>query len=301
VTYDGGFQLGRDELFQLAEGLDAAKAWTDAAAVMKEAIAQYPFGTDGMRIRLATILAGRLDRPQEAIDVLDGLDPDHVEGLVLPFLEELAAAAVIVAGAGEHGLADINHDHEAFGCVLDIKKRDAAALASATTAAQASSGPPAVTAGPDHAGDLVGHQLTGIQGQHLLEIDVRHGRHRHWPGGFGGHALGITGTRGGGIVLGIAQRLLPQLGGKLHALFRSREFRLRWFDEDLPDNKDNGSRDDEGMEDDADPQGPEGAFFGWGIHRDFHGPGSGWGGNARGYFPHRLGYGLIHRHLPPSR
>ena len=76
VTYDGGFPLERDELFQLAEGLDAAKAWADAAAIMTEAIAQYPFGTDGMRIRLATILAGRLDRPQEALDVLDGIDPE---------------------------------------------------------------------------------------------------------------------------------------------------------------------------------------------------------------------------------
>ena len=76
VTYDGGFPLERDELFQLAEGLDAAKAWVDAAAVMEEAIGQYPFGTDGMRIRLATILAGRLDRPQEALDVLDGIDPE---------------------------------------------------------------------------------------------------------------------------------------------------------------------------------------------------------------------------------
>jgi hypothetical protein len=76
VTYDGGFPLERDELFQLAKGLDAAKAWADAAAIMTEAIAQYPFGTDGMRIRLATILAGRLDRPQEAIDLLDGLDPE---------------------------------------------------------------------------------------------------------------------------------------------------------------------------------------------------------------------------------
>jgi membrane associated rhomboid family serine protease len=74
--YDGGFPLERDELFQLAAGLDAAKAWADAAAIMTEAIAQYPFGTDGMRIRLATILAGRLDRPQEALDVLDGLDPE---------------------------------------------------------------------------------------------------------------------------------------------------------------------------------------------------------------------------------
>lgn len=76
VTYDGGFPLERDELFQLAEGLDAAKAWADAAAIMTEAIAQYPFGTDGLRIRLATILAGRLDRPQEALDLLDGLDPE---------------------------------------------------------------------------------------------------------------------------------------------------------------------------------------------------------------------------------
>lgn len=74
--YDGGFPLERDELFQLAEGLDAAKAWADAAAVIEEAIGQYPFGTDGMRIRLATILAGRLDRPQEALDVLDGIDPE---------------------------------------------------------------------------------------------------------------------------------------------------------------------------------------------------------------------------------
>jgi membrane associated rhomboid family serine protease len=74
--YDGGFPLERNELFQLAEGLDAAKAWADAAAVMEEAIGQYPFGTDGLRIRLATILAGRLDRPQEALDVLDGIDPE---------------------------------------------------------------------------------------------------------------------------------------------------------------------------------------------------------------------------------
>jgi len=74
--YDGGFPLERDEFFQLAEGLDAAKAWADAAAIMTEAIAQYPFGTDGMRIRLATILAGRLDRPQEALDLLDGIDPE---------------------------------------------------------------------------------------------------------------------------------------------------------------------------------------------------------------------------------
>ena len=65
-----------DDHNKLAAGLDAAKAWADAAAIMTEAIAQYPFGTDGMRIRLATILAGRLDRPQEALDVLDGLDPE---------------------------------------------------------------------------------------------------------------------------------------------------------------------------------------------------------------------------------
>ena len=76
VGYDGGFPLERDELFELAQGLDAAKAWADAAAVMEEAIGQYPFGTDAMRIRLATILAGRLDRPQEALDVLDGIDPE---------------------------------------------------------------------------------------------------------------------------------------------------------------------------------------------------------------------------------
>ena len=69
-------EMERDELFRLAEGLDAAKTWADAAAVMEEAIGQYPFGTDGMRIRLATILAGRLDRPQEALDLLDGLDPE---------------------------------------------------------------------------------------------------------------------------------------------------------------------------------------------------------------------------------
>lgn len=43
---------------------------------MTEAIGQYSFGIDAMRIRLATILAGRLDRPQEAIDVLDGIDPE---------------------------------------------------------------------------------------------------------------------------------------------------------------------------------------------------------------------------------
>ena len=76
VGYDGGFPLERDELFELAQGLDAAKAWADAAAVMEEAIGQYPFGTDAMRIRLATILAGRLDRPQEALHVLDGIDPE---------------------------------------------------------------------------------------------------------------------------------------------------------------------------------------------------------------------------------
>ena len=73
---DGAFPLERDELFRLAEGLDAAKVWADAAAVMEEAIGQYPFGTDAMRIRLATILAGRLDRPQQALDVLDGIDPE---------------------------------------------------------------------------------------------------------------------------------------------------------------------------------------------------------------------------------
>jgi len=77
-AYDGGFAIERDELFQLAEGLDAAQAWSDAAAVMEEAIAQYPFGTDGMRIRLATILAGRLDHPRRAVDVLEGIDPEMV-------------------------------------------------------------------------------------------------------------------------------------------------------------------------------------------------------------------------------
>ncbi len=95
VGYDGGFPLERDELFRLAEGLDAAKAWADAAAVMEEAIGQYPFGTDAMRIRLATILAGRLDRPQEALDVLDGIDPEMLSA------EEGALAARVSRKARE--------------------------------------------------------------------------------------------------------------------------------------------------------------------------------------------------------
>ncbi|MEI8317441.1 MAG: rhomboid family intramembrane serine protease [Planctomycetia bacterium] len=86
---DGSFPLERDELFQLAQGLDAAMAWADAAAVMEEAIGQYPFGTDAMRIRLATILAGRLDRPQRALDVLDGIDPEMLSAEEGPLAERV--------------------------------------------------------------------------------------------------------------------------------------------------------------------------------------------------------------------
>jgi len=90
---DGSFPLERDELFQLAQGLDAAMAWADAAAVMEEAIGQYPFGTDAMRIRLATILAGRLDRPQRALDVLDGIDPEMLSAEEGPLAERVSRKA----------------------------------------------------------------------------------------------------------------------------------------------------------------------------------------------------------------
>jgi hypothetical protein len=77
-------ELDRQELLRLITGLHKHKLWAKSAPVMAELLERFPQDSQAVRIKLAQICLMELEKPNRAMELLEGLDgaalpPAHEE------------------------------------------------------------------------------------------------------------------------------------------------------------------------------------------------------------------------------
>ncbi len=86
-------ELSRQEQFKLIAGLDQHKQWADSAPLMTNYLAEFPDGSEAVRLRLAQICLVELQRPARTLELLAPLNRATLNDKQSLLLKNLIAVA----------------------------------------------------------------------------------------------------------------------------------------------------------------------------------------------------------------